>query len=55
MEELFGIIGRLYVEMHHAQKYIETIQAQLKDKDNEIVALKAKMSSSLKDKDLNIE
>jgi len=55
MEELFGIIGRLYVEIYHAQKYIETIQNQLKDKDAEIIALKAKIASAVKDKDKNIE
>jgi hypothetical protein len=55
MEELFGIIGRLYVEMHHAQKYIETIQAQLKEKDTEIISLKSRISVSAKDKDKNIE
>lgn len=55
MEELFGIIGRLYVEMSHAQKYIETAQAQLKDKDTEIISLKSKVSAISKDKDKQVE
>lgn len=55
MEELFGIVGRLYVEMYHAQKYIETVQAQLKEKDTEIISLKSRIASSTKDKDKNIE
>lgn len=55
MEELFTIIGRLYVEMYHAQKYIETVQTQLKDKDTEIISLKSKVAGTNKDKDKNIE
>lgn len=51
MEELFNIIGKLYVDMYHAQKYIETMQAQLKEKDSEIINLKAKLNNISKDKD----
>jgi hypothetical protein len=55
MEELLSIVGRLYVDMLHAQKYIESMQNQLKDKDTEIIALKSKLVGSPKDKDKNIE
>lgn len=51
MEELFNIIGKLYVDMYHAQKYMETTQAQLKEKDSEIINLKAKINNLSKDKD----
>jgi hypothetical protein len=43
MEELLGIIGRLYVDMYNTQKYIESLQKQLKDKDTEISVLKNKL------------
>jgi hypothetical protein len=55
MEELLSIVGRLYVDMLHAQKYIESMQNQLKDKDTEIIALKSKLVGSPKDKDKNAE
>lgn len=55
MEELLSIVGRLYVDMFHAQKYIESMQNQLKDKDTEIIALKSKLSGLPKDKDKNVE
>ena len=55
MEELLSIVGRLYVDMLHAQKYIESMQNQLKDKDTEIIALKSKLVGSPKDKDKNVE
>lgn len=45
MDELLSVIGRLYVDIYHAQKYIETIQTQLKEKDSEIVSLKSKIST----------
>lgn len=37
--------------MYHAQKYIETMQTQIKDKDGEIINLKTKISGPSKDKD----
>lgn len=45
MDELFIIIGRLYVDMYNTQKYIESLQQQLKDKDTEISVLKTKIIS----------
>jgi len=55
MEELLSIVGRLYVDMLHAQKYIESMQGQLKDKDTEIITLKSKLVGLPKDKDKNVE
>jgi hypothetical protein len=55
MEELLSVVGRLYVDMLHAQKYIESMQNQLKDKDTEIIALKSKLVGLPKDKDKNAE
>lgn len=43
-EELFSIIGRLYVDIYNTQKYLEILQKQIQDKDNTIKDLK-KVSS----------
>lgn len=43
-EELFNIIGRLYVDIYNTQKYLEILQKQIQDKDNTIKDLK-KVSS----------
>jgi|LauGreDrversion2_6_1035139.scaffolds.fasta_scaffold01599_2 hypothetical protein len=40
MEEIFNIIGRLYVDSYNSQKVIELLQQQIKDKDQEINILK---------------
>jgi|688.fasta_scaffold10572_15 hypothetical protein len=40
MEDLFAIIGKLYVDMHSMQKLLEHMKQQLKDKDSEIIKLK---------------
>lgn len=40
MEEVFNIIGKLYVDVYNAQKVIELLQKQLQDKDKEIEQLK---------------
>lgn len=39
-EELFNIIGRLYVDIYNTQKYLEILQKQIQDKDNTIKDLK---------------
>lgn len=43
MDELFTVIGKLYIDLYNTQKYIENVQQQLKDKDNEILSLKQKL------------
>lgn len=43
-DELFNIIGRLYVDIYNTQKYLEVLQKQIQDKDNIIKDLK-KVSS----------
>lgn len=40
MEEIFNIIGKLYVDSYNSQKVIEILQQQVKDKDKEIEELK---------------
>lgn len=40
MEELFNIIGKLYVDIYNMQKLLERLQQQLKDKDSELMKLK---------------
>lgn len=36
MDEIFNIIGRLYVDSYNSQKVIELLQQQVKDKDKQI-------------------
>lgn len=36
MEEIFNIIGKLYVDVYNSQKLIEILQQQLKDKDQQL-------------------
>lgn len=40
MDELFNIIGKLYVDITNMQKVLEILQQQIKDKDQEINLLK---------------
>jgi hypothetical protein len=40
MDELFSIVGKLYVDIYNMQKLLERLQQQLKDKDSEILKLK---------------
>jgi len=47
MEELFNIIGKLYVDIYNTQKVLEIIRQQLQDKDNEINNLKNSQLESL--------
>ena len=38
--ELFNMIGRLYVDVYNSQKVIDILQQQLKLKEQEILELK---------------
>lgn len=40
MEELYNIIGKLYVDIYNAQKYIESLQNVIKEKDKTIADLR---------------
>jgi hypothetical protein len=40
MEELFNIIGKLYVDVYNTQKVLEILQKQIQEKDLEIQGLK---------------
>jgi hypothetical protein len=40
MEDLFNMIGKLYVDVYNTQKIIEMLQKQLKEKDQELAELK---------------
>lgn len=40
MEELFNIIGKLYVDLNNMQKVLESLQKQLRDKESELQELK---------------
>jgi hypothetical protein len=39
MDELFTLIGKLYVDLVQTQKFIENLQKQIQSKDNEISAM----------------
>lgn len=51
MDELFNIIGKLYVDVYHAQKYMESVHSQLKEKEAEIMTLKSKVPNTAPAKD----
>lgn len=36
MEDLFNIIGKLYVDIYNSQKVIDILQKQIKDRDSEL-------------------
>jgi hypothetical protein len=40
MDELFAIVGKLYVDLYNLQKVLEMLQKQVKDKDLEIQNLR---------------
>lgn len=41
-EQLFTIIGRLYVEALNSQRVVELLQNKIKEKDEEIKSIKDK-------------
>lgn len=41
MDELFNVIGRLYVDVYNMQKYMEVLQGKLKDQEQEILVLRS--------------
>lgn len=41
MDELFNVIGRLYVDIYNMQKYMEVLQGKLKDQEQEILVLRS--------------
>jgi hypothetical protein len=40
MDEIFTLIGKLYVDSYNSQKVIEILQQQIKDKDKELEELR---------------
>lgn len=40
MDDLFNIIGRLYVDIYNSQKIIDILKDQIKEKDSEIGRLR---------------
>jgi hypothetical protein len=47
MDELFNIIGKLYVDIYNTQKVLEIMRQQLQDKDNELQKLKKALPEGL--------
>lgn len=39
MDDLFALIGKLYVDSYNSQKVIEILQQQVQDKDKQIEEL----------------
>lgn len=44
MDELFNVIGKLYVEIYNSQKVLQILQDQIRQKDEDIQNLRAKIS-----------
>lgn len=51
MDDLFNIIGKLYVDIYNMQKYMEVLQNKLKDQEKEILSLRNQ--DQLPNKDIN--
>lgn len=49
MDELFNVIGRLYVDIYNMQKYMEVLQGKLKDQEQEILVLRSGQDTKSKD------
>lgn len=47
MDELFNIIGKLYVDIYNTQKVLEMLQQQLRDKDQELQKMKSSLSEAV--------
>jgi hypothetical protein len=45
MEEVFTIIGKMYMDIVQSQKVIAELQKQLEDKNKEIVSLQSSIIS----------
>lgn len=43
-EEIFNIIGKMYVDFYQMKMYIEDMQKQIQQKDQEILSLKNAVS-----------
>lgn len=41
-EQLFNLIGKLYVDLVNSQKIIEILQKKIQEKDQEILSLEGK-------------
>lgn len=41
MDELFTVVGKLYIELINMQKYVELLQGQIKEKDKRINELQS--------------
>jgi|688.fasta_scaffold55255_7 hypothetical protein len=46
MEELYLTIGKLYMDILHAQKYIEALQSSIKEKDSTIADLRLELKNN---------
>lgn len=44
-EHLFTIIGKLYADIHNAQRIVDALQSKLKEKDQEITELKKEIKN----------
>lgn len=46
LEDIFTIVGKLYVDIYNTQKIIEILQQQIKEKDQEIYRLNQSKDSN---------
>jgi hypothetical protein len=45
MDDVFNVIGKLYVDVYNSQKIIELLQKEIRDKNQEIEELKLKQAT----------
>jgi len=41
MEDLFNVIGKLYIDVYNSQKVIELLRAKLEDKEKELEEIRS--------------
>lgn len=47
MEELYTVIGKLYADIYQAQKYIDLLQNQIKEKDKQLSELRKNLKNDI--------
>jgi hypothetical protein len=45
MEDIFAVIGKMYLDLLQSQKIIESLQKKLEDRENDISSLQASIIS----------
>lgn len=48
MDDIFSVVGKLYIDIYQTSKIIDTLQKKIKEQEEEIAQLKAKLGYSAK-------